>query len=604
MKTLLAVTMILVFQFGLIDEGFASSLNLDIKIFIESFYIGNNKMRSTLYDLGLSTDPTAVDTIMVELHDTVPPYIVAYTSESILHNTGFANFSFPSSTLDRWFYIAVRHRNTIQTWSKDPLFFYSTKMEFDFTTPFHEFETLSDSAMAILDTLSIDTVLQFSDITFDDGSNVADFLMQHPLNNNVKHVINNNLSASDQKKQLIGYMTQKAFELKSSQFFPGNGSNQPEQTKIGYSFGSHQYIQPDFPKSGDCTTQSIHGVDCIGFILLLSQAAHLPLDLKGQGAVYWNDTSVWNKALRNSSDYFNLRAKKIIHPTFNSLKYGDLIIWPGSHVGMVLKENPFRLFSSTGYPNDCRILNNTPPSVCGHCAKNLDSKHGPVLHPNWTQGLLNAWNNGNYNVIRIEEKSCPDAVSDFDGNVYNTVGIGGQCWTKENLNSSHYRNGDPIPTGLSDASWYATTSGAYASPHGNVANESVYGKLYNFYTVDDPRQLCPSGWHVPTDSEWTILSTSLGGGAIAGGAMKETGTAHWFSPNTDATNSSGFAGLPGGGRHYDGSFSYIGYYGVLWSSTEANTTYAWTHDLYNSLGDFVRNYYNKHYGFSVRCLRD
>lgn len=202
-----------------------------------------------------------------------------------------------------------------------------------------------------------------------------------------------------------------------------------------------------------------------------------------------------------------------------------------------------------------------------------------------------------------------DTVTDIDGNTYHTVTIGTQCWFKENLNTSRYRNGDPIPTGLSDYSWRVTASGAYASPDtvggiGNVALEAVYGKLYNFYTVIDPRELCPSGWHVPSDTEWATLENFLGGNSVAGGKLKETGTTHWFSPNTNATNSSGFTGLPGGYRNYSGAFYTIGSNGFWWSSTENDSANAWDRYLNNNNGFIIRGNYNKQNGFSVRCLRD
>jgi len=139
--------------------------------------------------------------------------------------------------------------------------------------------------------------------------------------------------------------------------------------------------------------------------------------------------------------------------------------------------------------------------------------------------------------------------------------------------------------------------------------------LYNWYAVTDPRGLAPQGWHVPSDAEWNKLVKCIDPSAdttcqnctqsaTAGGAMKETGTSHWISPNTGATNSSGFAGLPGGFRNNGGSFNDIGYYGYWWSSTENGTTNAWYRNLGCNYSDVLRDYVNKTYGFSVRCLRD
>ena len=194
-------------------------------------------------------------------------------------------------------------------------------------------------------------------------------------------------------------------------------------------------------------------------------------------------------------------------------------------------------------------------------------------------------------------------VTDIEGNTYNTVVIGTQEWMAENLKVSKYSNGDPIPTNLSDASWQATTSGAFSIYDNDVANNAIYGKLYNWYAVTDLRELCPVGWHVPSDTEWTTLENFLGGGSVAGGKMKAVSTL-WQSPNTGATNSSGFTGLPGGDRANDGSYSNVGYFGGWWSSAQDSTTDAWFRDLYYSSGGVYRYDFPKSYGFSVRCVRD
>jgi uncharacterized protein (TIGR02145 family) len=198
----------------------------------------------------------------------------------------------------------------------------------------------------------------------------------------------------------------------------------------------------------------------------------------------------------------------------------------------------------------------------------------------------------------------PTTVTDIDGNVYNVVSIGNQCWMKENLKVSKYRNGDPIPTNPNNTNWQNTTSGAYAIYNNTTANNSIYGKLYNWYAVADPRGLCPTGWHEPSDAEWTTLRTHLGGDLIAGGAMKEAGLTHWASPNTDATNSSGFSGLPGGYVKNGGSYFGIGEYGNWWSSTENATTSAWACGLYYFEGMVSPFAIDKRYGYSVRCVRD
>ena len=186
-----------------------------------------------------------------------------------------------------------------------------------------------------------------------------------------------------------------------------------------------------------------------------------------------------------------------------------------------------------------------------------------------------------------------------------SVTICNQVWSTKNLDVTTYRNGDAIPQVTDSVQWANLTTGAWCYYNNDPAMGIIYGKLYNWYAVNDPRGLAPQGWHVPSDAEWLSLETCLGGPAVAGGAMKETGTSHWLNPNTGANNSSGFLGLPGGSRFNNGtSFSSVGYYGDWWSSTEEGTTYAWNRFLYYSGSIVSRSFYYKSYGFSVRCLRD
>ena len=184
-----------------------------------------------------------------------------------------------------------------------------------------------------------------------------------------------------------------------------------------------------------------------------------------------------------------------------------------------------------------------------------------------------------------------------------TVVIGTQQWMEKNLDVMTYRDGTVIPEVTGDAAWAALTTGAWCWYSNSAANGAIYGKLYNWYAVNDPRGLAPQGWHIPTDAEWTTLSTLLGGDA-AGGKMKSTGTTIWTTPNTSATNESGFAGLPGGRRGNDGSFYSVGYYGFWWSATEDDSTYAWYRYLSYDAGSLTRYVNYKKSGFSVRCLRD
>ena len=190
---------------------------------------------------------------------------------------------------------------------------------------------------------------------------------------------------------------------------------------------------------------------------------------------------------------------------------------------------------------------------------------------------------------------------DIDGNAYPTVRIGGQEMMAENLRVTHYRNGDAIPNVIGNSTWATMTTGAYCWYNNDPPAFAKYGVLYNWFAVNDSRYLCPFGWHVPLDAEWTTLTTYLGGISIAGGKMKTA--ILWNSPNTDATNSSAFSGLPGGYRLIDGTFGDVGNYGSWWTSTEVGG-YAWDRFLDYSSPAVGVSYYGQEGGFSVRCFRD
>jgi uncharacterized protein (TIGR02145 family) len=198
----------------------------------------------------------------------------------------------------------------------------------------------------------------------------------------------------------------------------------------------------------------------------------------------------------------------------------------------------------------------------------------------------------------------------------------------ENLKVTKYKDGTAIPTGHSDSEWANLSTDAYAvyptdDNDGGEAYQptcgndcgAVYGNLYNWYTVDDSRGVCPEGWHVPSDAEWTILTDYLGGQSDAGGKLKEEGTEHWDSPNTGATNESGFTGLPAGLRYGDsdnissgtfgnGTYGRMGNNGYFWSSSVNSSIDAWARELGNNPPQVYRGTNNKPYGFSIRCLGD
>jgi len=198
-------------------------------------------------------------------------------------------------------------------------------------------------------------------------------------------------------------------------------------------------------------------------------------------------------------------------------------------------------------------------------------------------------------------------MTDQDGNVYKTVAIGTQTWMAENLRTTKYNDGTAIPNVTSASEWEGLTTGAYCNYNNTTSNDTIatYGRLYNWYAVNTGK-LCPTGWHVPTDAEWSTLTNYLGGEDAAGGKLKETGTTHWLSPNTGATNETGFTALPGGIHDRLGSFYHVGYYGYWWSATENGVASAWVRDMEynNSIRSIRRGYNYKEVGYSVRCVRD
>jgi uncharacterized protein (TIGR02145 family) len=194
-------------------------------------------------------------------------------------------------------------------------------------------------------------------------------------------------------------------------------------------------------------------------------------------------------------------------------------------------------------------------------------------------------------------------VTDIDGNVYKTVTIGNQEWMAENLKVTRYRNGDSIPN-TTGASWLYLTTGSYCDFDNSLSKSATYGKLYNWYAVDDYRQIAPTGWHIPSHSEWDILIDYLGGLSVAGGKLKEKGTIHWKSPNNGASNESFFTALPGGYRGNYASFWWIGECGGWWSSSELTLKWAWGREILFDGSDVNIIYHDKFDGFSVRCIKD
>lgn len=200
-----------------------------------------------------------------------------------------------------------------------------------------------------------------------------------------------------------------------------------------------------------------------------------------------------------------------------------------------------------------------------------------------------------------------EPLTDIDGNAYNTVIIGDQVWMQENLKVSKLNDGTRIPLVENYDTWFQTDDPGYSWYNNDKDTYGdTYGAFYNWYTVNTGK-MCPDGWHVPSDEEWTTMTDFLGGEEVAGGKLKEAGTEHWDSPNTGATNESGFTGLPGGYRSNGGQYYSMGWTGNWWTSTLVDDgwdTYAYKRRLQSDLGRVHKGYSNKNFGFYVRCIKD
>ena len=205
---------------------------------------------------------------------------------------------------------------------------------------------------------------------------------------------------------------------------------------------------------------------------------------------------------------------------------------------------------------------------------------------------------------------CSDSeCCDCDGNVYETVQIGEQLWMAENLKTTHYNDGSEITHITNNEDWGSFDEGQYGVYNNYSTNADIYGNLYNFAVVDDSRGVCPEGFHVPSDAEYIVLTDYLGGTSVAGGKMKESGHEHWNYYNdqitSEASNESGFTGLPAGDRYdYNGSYNYVGIFGYFWSSSETSSSNAWYRKLDYNSSNVYRYAAYKQNGFSIRCLGD
>ena len=293
-------------------------------------------------------------------------------------------------------------------------------------------------------------------------------------------------------------------------------------------------------------------------------------------------------------------------PSTPDITYPAIIgdsIWPNDNlrwsVGVDPNRNGVRYrvlvnYNNTGYVQFATGLTDTFVHLAG-CDSVLSLTLKVIAYD--TLGDSSAWSAEKTAFIR-------HTITDIDGNSYHIVTIGTQLWMAQNLKTTQCNDGSSIPLDTSSSAWSDLTTPGYCWFNNDpAANKDIYGALYNGYAVSSGA-LAPSGWHVPTDSEWTVLMAYLGGDNMAAGKLKEAGTAHWWPPNTGATNAAGFSALPGGWRTNTGSFQVDGRYGYWWSSTAFDSTDSWTRILSYSGAMVVRNFISNASGSSVRCVRN
>jgi len=205
----------------------------------------------------------------------------------------------------------------------------------------------------------------------------------------------------------------------------------------------------------------------------------------------------------------------------------------------------------------------------------------------------------------LSVSTADTTVTDIDNNVYRVVQAGNLLWMAENLRVTRFRNGEAIPEIKDDTEWKTRKTAARCWYQNDEANRPVYGSLYNWFAVNDPRGLAPEGWHVALYHEWQILIAAVGGSQVAGGKLKETGTEHWQSPNTGATDLIGFTALPGGYREgANGIFKSIKASGHWWTSSEAGGGEYWFYRIYNFSTSIDYDLYAPNGGYSVRCVKN
>lgn len=293
-----------------------------------------------------------------------------------------------------------------------------------------------------------------------------------------------------------------------------------------------------------------------------------------------------------------------LHNPMNVTDSTMLLMWDKSQIHDFKKYSLFRSLSSN--PDQTANLIFETANIDQNSHSDINLEKGIIYYYRlaiYDNGDLFSLSNIVYDTA-ITKVQYDNTLTDIDGNVYKTVKIGDQWWMAENLKTLHYQNGEAIPNVTSNNTWIGIKSGAYCDYSNDDSKVETYGRLYNWYSVVDSRSIAPVGWHVPSDAEWNALVNYLGGVEVAGGKIKEAGTNHWLSPNTGATNESGFTALPSGNRGHLGEFGAIQEATFFWTTTEANATGGFNWRMNYSSAIIEQDGAAKCYGFPVRCVKD
>lgn len=427
-------------------------------------------------------------------------------------------------------------------------------------------------------------------------------------------------TADEQRNLLLAKMLVVANYLvdDTQHQYPDEGPGKPACNGLMYGFGSRQYqhrTKPVGPRGGNdstqttcvpdlgCVSDSIYGLDCSALVYWISYNAGLRFEFNERNTPsgFFGDPVNWTNAMTlPGSDNYNKLIVEQVQPNsgtgtvpVSEMQSGDIITFgnPIFHIGIVVGSGSKRYFyQSNGTGFAC-------PNSGNGCGLNGGANRGPRMLE-MKQNQVSQFSSI-YKVFRIG-KRCPNNVMDNDGNLIPVVPIGTQCWCAENLKSTHYANLDAIEEVTDPDIWAGLNTGAYCNYENDLLNESVYGHLYNAYTVSDPRNVCPDGWHVPTQAELTLIINLYGGVESAGLALKSTSV---WNPSTGVGNQSEFTALPGGARYENGVFGNLTDSGFWWTETTSGSGFM-AMSLTAGSSFVGMSAAPPERGFSVRCVRD